>query len=71
LRAIRRSGASEERAMYFSGHNTTRTFRRYDDVASEDDREDVANVMEYRKRRFAEKDGGNADKRARLLRIPR
>jgi integrase len=68
LRAIRRSGVPEERAMYFSGHKTSRTFRRYDVVASEDNREDVARVTQYRKQRFAAKD---AAKGSKLLRIPR
>jgi hypothetical protein len=71
LRAIRRSGVPEERAMYFSGHKTARTFRRYDVTVNEDNREDVARVTEYRKRRFADKGGEKTDSRAKLLRISR
>jgi hypothetical protein len=52
-------------------HRPARTFRRYDVVASEDHREEAAKVTACRKRRFADKDGENADKGARLLRIPR
>lgn len=69
LRAIRRSGVPEERAMYFSGHRTAATFRRYDITAREDNREDVARVSEYRRKRFADSSGENADSRAKLLRI--
>lgn len=71
LRAIRRSGVPEERAMHFSGHKTASTFRRYDIVAREDNREDAQRVSDYRAKRFADKDGENADKAAKLLRIPR
>lgn len=69
IRAIRRSGVPEERAMFFSGHKTTRTFRRYDIVSSEDNREDVAKVTAYRKRRFADKDREKTDKGSKLLRV--
>jgi integrase len=69
LRALRRAGVSEERAMFFSGHRTSSTFRRYDITARDDNREDVVRVSEYRKRRFADKDGENADKSSKLLRI--
>lgn len=71
LRAIRRSGVPEERAMFFSGHRTASTFRRYDITAREDNREDVARVSEYRRKRFADTDDENADSRARLLRLSR
>lgn len=71
LRAIRRSGVSEERAMHFSGHRTARTFRRYDLTANEDNREDMAKVTAYRKRRFADKEGAETDKGSKLLRISR
>jgi integrase len=71
LRALRRAGVSEERAMFFSGHKTSSTFRRYDVTAREDNREDAARVTEYRRKRFADSGAANADKSARLLRIPR
>jgi integrase len=71
LRAIRRSGVPEERAMFFSGHKTARTFRRYDLTANEDNREDMAKVTEYRRRRFADKEGEKTDKGSKLLRIQR
>jgi integrase len=69
LRAIRRSGVPEERAMFFSGHRTARTFRRYDLIANDDNREDMGKVTAYRKRRFADKGGEKTDSRAKLLRI--
>jgi integrase len=69
LRAIRRSGVPEERAMFFSGHRTASTFRRYDITAREDNREDVARVSEYRRRRFSDKSGADSGSRAKLLRI--
>jgi integrase len=53
LRAIRRAGVPEERAMHFSGHKTASTFRRYDIVAREDNREDAERVSAYRKKRFS------------------
>ncbi len=71
LRAIRRSGVPEERAMHFSGHKTASTFRRYDIVAREDNREDAQRVSDYRRTRFADSGGSDADKSAKLLRIPR
>jgi integrase len=71
LRALRRAGVSEERAMFFSGHRTASTFRRYDITARDDNREDVVRVSEYRKKRFADKDGEKTDKSARLLRLSR
>jgi integrase len=69
LRALRRSGIPEERAMYFSGHTTPSTFRRYDLTDREDNREDMDKVTAYRKKRFADKKGKNADRSAKLLRI--
>jgi integrase len=69
LRAIRRAGVPEERAMYFSGHRTARTFRRYDVTVNEDNREDVARVTAYRKKRFSDNEGEKSDKDAKLLRI--
>lgn len=71
LRALRRAGIPEERAMFFSGHRTASTFRRYDVTAREDNREDMAKASEYRRKRFADKDAEDADKEAKLLRIPR
>jgi integrase len=71
LRAIRRSGVPEERAMFFSGHRTASTFRRYDITARDDNREDVVRVTAYRKRRFADKGGEKADTDAKLMRISR
>ncbi len=70
LRALRRSGIPEERAMHFSGHRTASTFRRYDIVAREDNREDALRVSDYRKMRFADNERENADKSAKLLSIP-
>jgi integrase len=69
LRAIRRSGVPEERAMFFSGHRTASTFRRYDITAREDNREDVARVSEYRRRRFSDKAGANSDSHSKLLKM--
>lgn len=69
LRAIRRSGVPEERAMHFSGHKTASTFRRYDIVARDDNREDAERVSAYRARRFADKEPADADKRSKMLRI--
>lgn len=57
--------------MFFSGHRTASTFRRYDITAREDNREDVARVSEYRRKRFSDKPTEDSDSRARLLRIPR
>jgi integrase len=54
LRAIRRSGVPEERAMYFSGHKTSNTFNRYNITAQDDNREDMKRATEYRQKRFAE-----------------
>jgi hypothetical protein len=47
------------------------TFRRYDITVQEDNREDVAKVTAYRKKRFADKDGEKADKSAKLLKLSR
>lgn len=69
LRALRRAGVTEERAMFFSGHRTASTFRRYDITVRDDNREDVARVSEYRRKRFADREGADADKSAKLLRI--
>lgn len=69
LRALRRAGISEARAMFFSGHSTPATFRRYDVTGSDDNREDMQKVTDYRTKRFADKSGSNADKSAKLLRI--
>jgi len=71
LRALRRSGIPEERAMFFSGHRTANTFRRYNVTAREDNREDMRMATEYRRKRFADSEGADADKAARLLRIRR
>jgi len=71
LRAIRRAGVPEERAMHFSGHRTASTFRRYDLVARDDNREDARRISEYRRGRFADSEGSDTDKSAKLLRIPR
>jgi integrase len=71
LRAIRRSGVPEERAMFFSGHTTAKTFRRYNLTSNEDNREDVAKVTEYRRKKFADKGGEKTDKGSKLLRIRR
>lgn len=71
LRALRRAGIPEERAMFFSGHRTANTFRRYDVTAREDNREDMRKATEYRAKRFADRNGADADKAAKLLRISR
>ena len=71
LRALRRAGIPEERAMFFSGHRTANTFRRYDVTAREDNREDMNKATEYRAKRFADKASADADKSAKLLRIPK
>ena len=74
LRALRRSGIPEERAMYFSGHKTANTFRRYDLTDHEDNAEDMARVSAYRRKRFkagSDKSGSSSDKSAKLLRIAR
>jgi integrase len=71
LRALRRAGIPEERAMYFSGHSTPSTFRRYNITARDDNREDMQRATEYRRKRFADKAASDADKSAKLLRIPR
>jgi hypothetical protein len=59
----------EERAMFFSGHRTARTFRLYDIVASEDNREDAQRFSDYRRKRFADKGGEKTDKGSKLLRV--
>lgn len=72
IRALRRAGIPEERAMHFSGHSTTSTFRRYDQTASEDNFEDMERVTLYRKERMkgSQKDtGGDAERGAKLLRL--
>jgi hypothetical protein len=69
LRALRRAGIPEERAMYFSGHSTSSTFRRYDITARDDNRQDMKSATEYRRKKFADKEGSDADKAAKLLRI--
>jgi integrase len=74
LRALRRAGIPEERAMYFSGHRTSNTFRRYNLTDREDNREDMARVSAYRRERFtkrSDKSGGASDKSAKLLRLSR
>jgi integrase len=71
LRALRRAGIPEERAMFFSGHRTANTFRRYDVTAREDNREDMQRATEYRAKRFADKTAADPDKTAKLLRIPK
>ncbi len=55
--------------MFFSGHSTSATFRRYDVTGSDDNREDMQKATDYRAKRFADKSGENADKSAKLLRI--
>jgi integrase len=70
LRALRRAGIPEERAMYFSGHVTPSTFRRYNITSRDDNREDMQKATEYRRRRFAHTQAADADTGAKLLRIP-
>jgi hypothetical protein len=70
IRALRRAGIPEERPMFFSGHRTGSTFRRYDRTSREDAREDMQRVTAYRRERFADDLGADADKSAKLLRIP-
>jgi len=57
LRAIRRAGVPEERAMYFSGHKNANTFRRYDITVKEDNREDMEKATAYRHARFKTETG--------------
>ena len=70
LRALRRAKIPEERAMFWSGHRASSTFRRYDITDLEDAREDMKLVSRYRKKRFADKKGSGADKTGKLLKIP-
>jgi len=56
--------------MHFSGHKTASTFRRYDIVARDDNREDAERVSAYRAKRFADKETAKADKGSKLLRLP-
>ena len=44
--------------MFFSGHRTASTFRRYDVTSREDNREDMQRATEYRRKRFGGKAGG-------------
>jgi integrase len=77
LRALRRSGIPEERAMYFSGHTTASTFRRYDLTDREDNRADMERASAYRRERFkaaraeSDKSSSASDNPAKLLRIPK
>jgi integrase len=77
LRALRRSGIPEERAMFFSGHTTASTFRRYDLTDRADNREDMERASAYRRERFkaakdgSDKSGSASDKPAKLLSISR
>ena len=43
---------------------------RYDVTAREDNREDMVKATEYRRERFADNSTTDAEKRAKLLRIP-
>jgi len=70
LRALRRSGIPEERAIFSPG-TRPRTFRRYDVTVREDNRENMERSTEYRRKRFADSSAADADKAANLLRIPR
>jgi hypothetical protein len=55
-------------SVYFCAA-TTFTFRRYDVTAGEGDR-DMAKATEHRRKRFADNPTPDADKPAKLLRIP-
>jgi len=55
--------------MFFSGRRTSRTFRRYDIVASEYNREGAQRVSDYRRKRFADKGAEKTDKSSKLLRV--